>query len=286
MAETVRTSASTPFWAHMAPFAAFGLVSYLGDHGWVAWGIGAAVAVVLGWRWQPWRGDPATWAHVAPFALWITLMMSVAEASAANYTTRTVLCAALWISARPWRWYNRPRWDRWPWAVVVGVAMWVGWVGLESDWARSAWPALSEWYERYAVGPFPSGWGKLRPSMESYPYLPERTGWIHWGIHMLGTSVVIATIEEFFWRGFLYRWLCASRFTDVPLTHRDVPMMWTVAVLFGLEHTEWVAGIVTGWAYAQLLQKTGNIWMPVVAHAITNFLLGIYVLRTDSWWFW
>ena len=33
-------------------------------------------------------------------------------------------------------------------------------------------------------------------------YDPKVTGWISFTIHMIGTSVIIAVIEEFFYRGF------------------------------------------------------------------------------------
>ncbi|MCX7818541.1 MAG: CAAX prenyl protease-related protein [Kiritimatiellae bacterium] len=282
--ETV--TAPVPGWAHLLPFVLFLFVAHLlGDDAWWARLAGLAAAVgALAWQ-RPWR-DAATWAHIGPFATWLTVMYGASEPSAANYTLRTLLAGAMLLGTRPWRWYERPGWRDLPWAVAAGLGVFVLWVGFESDAFRALAPRIAEWYERYLVGPLPGGFGRLRAPMSSYPYLPARTGWIAFGIHMLGTSVVIATAEEFFWRGFLYRWLCARDFRSVSLAHRDVPMFLVVAVLFGLEHTEWFAGVLTGLVYGVLVLRSGRIWPAVFAHGLTNFLLGLHVLRADAWWFW
>ncbi|MDZ7778822.1 MAG: CPBP family glutamic-type intramembrane protease [Gemmatimonadota bacterium] len=37
-----------------------------------------------------------------------------------------------------------------------------------------------------------------------------------------------------------------------------------------------------GWLYL----RTANLWVPVIAHAVTNAILGGWVLVTGSWTFW
>jgi hypothetical protein len=39
-------------------------------------------------------------------------------------------------------------------------------------------------------------------------------------------------------------------------------------------------------AYGWLYLRTGNLWTAVVAHGITNALLGAWVLITGAWQFW
>ena len=47
-----------------------------------------------------------------------------------------------------------------------------------------------------------------------------------------------------------------------------------------------MAAIVAGLAYAWLYRRTGKLWTAVIAHAVTNLLLGIWVVRTGQWQFW
>jgi hypothetical protein len=56
--------------------------------------------------------------------------------------------------------------------------------------------------------------------------------------------------------------------------------------VFMLAHTLWLAAIIAGLAYAWLFVRTGKLWVPVIAHAVTNGVLGIWVLMTGSWAFW
>jgi CAAX prenyl protease-like protein len=58
------------------------------------------------------------------------------------------------------------------------------------------------------------------------------------------------------------------------------------AVLFGLEHHLWFAGVLAGLAYGWVYIRTGNLWMCIVSHAVTNALLGAWVICTQSWKFW
>jgi CAAX prenyl protease-like protein len=57
-------------------------------------------------------------------------------------------------------------------------------------------------------------------------------------------------------------------------------------VPFALEHHLWFAGLLAGVAYGWLYIRAGNLWVPVVAHTITNGLLGVWVLHTGHWEFW
>ena len=45
-------------------------------------------------------------------------------------------------------------------------------------------------------------------------------------------------------------------------------------------------GVVAGVAYGWMLLRTRDIWAVAIAHAITNGLLGIYVVWAEKWQFW
>jgi membrane protease YdiL (CAAX protease family) len=44
--------------------------------------------------------------------------------------------------------------------------------------------------------------------------------------------------------------------------------------------------VVAGLAYAWLYRRTGKLWVPVIAHAVTNGVLGVWVVMTGNWAFW
>ena len=47
-----------------------------------------------------------------------------------------------------------------------------------------------------------------------------------------------------------------------------------------------LAGIIAGLAYAGLYRATGNLWTAIIAHAVTNLVLGLWVLHSGAWGYW
>jgi hypothetical protein len=93
-------------------------------------------------------------------------------------------------------------------------------------------------------------------------------------------------MEELFWRSFLLRYAITSDFKSIPLGQFSWFSFIAISLLFGLEHHRWLVGIVAGMVYAGLLYRRKNLFDPIVSHAITNLLLGIYVVVTGKWSFW
>ena len=199
--------------------------------------------------------------------------------SAWQYAVRTAGGVAALLVFRPWRWYPRPQLRHVPLAIAAGVLVLVLWVAGESPWMPSG---LREVYERWAVLP----WGELREPVEGTPYAPSVCGWPLTVVRLLGSGLVIAVIEEFFWRGFLYRWTFGGDFTQVKPDTWDASRFILVAVVFGAEHAEWLAGVLAGLVYGALYVRTRDIWAPALAHVVTNVLLGFYVLQFGAWQFW
>jgi CAAX prenyl protease-like protein len=56
--------------------------------------------------------------------------------------------------------------------------------------------------------------------------------------------------------------------------------------VFVLVHTLWLAALIAGLAYALLYRATGKLWTAVIAHAVTNGALGLYVVLSGRWEFW
>lgn len=231
----------------------------------------------------------AIWAHTVPFMAWLLMMSLLGDPSGVRYAIQTAGGLLLLLLFRPWRWYERPKLRNLPLALAVGLLVFVFWVGLESAFFKNAFPAISEFYERWLVDPMRIG--KLREPLEVgadglYHYDPRVTGWPLFWVHMLGTTLVIGAIEEFMFRGFVYRWMQGSPFFKKPIGRMDAPMCILVSVLFALEHREWLMGFLCGLFYTWLMVRTRDIWAAVWAHAFTNGLLGWYALQSGAWWFW
>jgi CAAX prenyl protease-like protein len=100
--------------------------------------------------------------------------------------------------------------------------------------------------------------------------------------------VVVPLVEEIFWRGFLMRYLIRGDFQTVSLGTFEGKSFFGVAVLFMLGHAtaDWPAAFVTGLLYNGLLVRTRSLVACVLAHALTNLGLGLYIMTTRQWGFW
>ena len=93
-------------------------------------------------------------------------------------------------------------------------------------------------------------------------------------------------LEEVFYRSFLYRYLIRADFQSVPLSKFNWIAFLAVSGLFGFEHHEWLAGILCGFAYQGLVCRKGRLGDAMTAHALTNLLLGLWVVWQAAWHFW
>jgi CAAX prenyl protease-like protein len=100
--------------------------------------------------------------------------------------------------------------------------------------------------------------------------------------------IVVPLIEEIFWRGFLLRYLIDEKFYAVPVGAFSGFSFLVVTVGFGLAHSrrDWIAALITGALYNCIAYRTKSLTSCVVAHAVTNFLLGLWIMKTRQWGFW
>jgi CAAX prenyl protease-like protein len=93
-------------------------------------------------------------------------------------------------------------------------------------------------------------------------------------------------MEELFWRSFLMRWLQRPDFLTLAPQAVGLRAIMLATFVFVLAHTLWLAAAIAGLAYAWLYIRTGRLWVAVIAHAVTNGVLGIWVVATGNWAFW
>jgi CAAX prenyl protease-like protein len=152
-------------------------------------------------------------------------------------------------------------------ALVVGVGVCVMWVGV------------SGWYPKFGEPPKP--WN---------PHVQFGQGagmaWFFILVHLLGSSLVVPPLEEVFYRSFLYRWFVKENFQAMPMRQFHGLSFVVTAMVFGSTHQEWLSGILCGFAYQWLVIRKDRLGDAITAHAITNFLLGLWVIWKNDWSFW
>jgi CAAX prenyl protease-like protein len=128
-----------------------------------------------------------------------------------------------------------------------------------------------------------------RPAFNPLEELAATPVWayIFLAIRFLGLALVVPIIEEFFLRGFLMRFVVRDNWWTVPfgtLTTAAAVMGTAVPVL--MHPGELLAAFVWFSLVTWLMVRTRNIWDCVAAHAVTNLLLGIYVVTQHQWQLW
>ncbi len=114
-------------------------------------------------------------------------------------------------------------------------------------------------------------------------------GWmLSWIVlRIVGGVVTVPIAEELAFRGFGWRRLIASDFEDVSWRAFSWTALLVSSLLFGLMHGErWLAGTVAGLAYGLAMRWQGRLGDAIMAHAVTNALLALWVLWLGHWELW
>jgi CAAX prenyl protease-like protein len=210
-------------------------------------------------------------ARVLPFAVYIAFLVaeSVFGASLDGrwlYAAQVVIVAALIA----WFWPAYAELGRasgtagheWLPGVAVGVIVFALWINLDFEWAQIG---SGRAVAGQLAGGDRQGAGRL--------------------LRFCGAVLVVPVMEELFWRSFLTRWLDRTEFLAVDPKSVSWRSILIASAVFGAEHHLWLAGIVAGLTYGWLYRRTGSLWAVIVAHALTNALLEMWVHRTGNWHF-
>ena len=116
-------------------------------------------------------------------------------------------------------------------------------------------------------------------------------GWAYFlnvGCRFVRLVVIVPLVEEIFWRGFLLRWLIRDEFTTIPFGSYERMSFIIVTVLFMVEHApaDYPAALLTGALFNFVAIRTRSLSSCVLVHAVTNLLLGLYILHTGQTGFW
>ncbi len=105
-------------------------------------------------------------------------------------------------------------------------------------------------------------------------------------VRWVGASLMVPVMEELFWRSFLMRWIDNPDFERVKPEDITPKAMVLSSLVFMLAHTQWLGALIAGLLYAWLYKKTRSLWAAVLAHAVTNGVLGAWVVFSGHWQFW
>lgn len=167
--------------------------------------------------------------------------------------------------------------DQWGWITGgIGAVLWIGICELHLESSVLQMLSLStDWLPaREGVDPFIT----YAPGVSLISFLIAR---------FLLLAVCVPVAEELFLRGFLMRSVESEDWTELSLSsigRRGVVAATIYAV--ATHPGEIIAAIVWFSLVTWMMFRTGKFWNCVVAHAVTNFLLGVYVCWAKAWYLW
>lgn len=195
-----------------------------------------------------------------------------------GYVGKSIVGAGLvWII---WPYVAEMRWKVSGTAIAAGIAVFMIWVGLDPIVPKQLelWVLLG--LSTPPASP-PIAWNPIAQFGEG-----SALGWFFVCARILGSSIVVPPLEEVFYRSFIYRWIANPDFRATRLGEFSVKPFLLTALIFGFGHNEWLAGILCAATYQGLVCWKKNLGEAMTAHAVTNFLLGIYIVARGSWQFW
>ncbi len=171
------------------------------------------------------------------------------------------------VLIRWWKPYQlRPPHRAW-FAILIGVIALLVWIAPQ---------------EVFGIAPRRDGFDPSFFGSEVWAY------YLNTGMRFFRLVIIVPLAEEIFWRGFLLRYLIDDDFMDVPIGAFSWLSFAIVTGGFCIEHTfpDWPAAIITGMLFNAVAYYTRSLSACVLTHAVTNLILGIYVMRSGQWGFW
>ena len=212
--------------------------------------------------------------YIAPFAVFMGLLALHSVLPLPDLTDQilrvTVMTAVLWFIARP---VIDLRVTHLAATLGIGIAVFIVWIApdLLIPGYRHFWL-----FDNAVVG-------KAATSLAD----GSKLSWPVLTLRMIRAVIIVPIVEELFWRAWLMRWLIDNDFEKVPLGKYAPQAFWLVAILFASEHgSYWDVGLAAGIIYNWWMVRTRSLGDLILAHAVTNFILSVYVIAFGKWEYW
>jgi exosortase E/protease (VPEID-CTERM system) len=185
--------------------------------------------------------------------------------------------------------------DEWEWASLLRVVLAGGCLWLyRGYYAGLGWSLPASWLAIVVGLAVSFLWITLAqltaPESSSIMPFVASSDWVFatWlAIRLAGYIVIVPAAEELVFRGYLTRRLIAADFRTVPLGQFSFFSFLASSILFGALHGAfWLPGTLAGALFALVLYRRRRIIDAVLAHAITNSSIAVYVLATGDWSLW
>ncbi len=247
--------------------------------------------------------DPArlTRAHVMPLAVFMGFMILLQliggliewkhpeapwwRRDPAQFIYPIQTLVALGILIKYWRCYTF-NWS-WRWG-AVGVIF--GAVGI------GCWLLPTTLYDSMGLTGKTDGWLRWlgvdarRNGFNPGLFTDPAAYWISLSLRLFRAAVVVALVEEIFWRGFLMRFACdwEGDYWKQPFGRANWLSFLVVTGLFTAAHgqLDWAAAIVYGSLTYALCVWSKSLGACVIMHATANLLMGLYVMAYGKYGLW
>jgi CAAX prenyl protease-like protein len=217
------------------------------------------------------RDDLAYMLPMGTFLLFIAAAVHWPQWYAPLYAIKTLIVGVMLVLL--WHHYTPIRWNYWWLGAICGA------IGIVQ------WIALQLWLQHH--------FSFFRPSPDVFDPVKHfgdgtRLFWGFVGVRLLGAVAVVPVMEELFWRDWMWRTILAPNdFKLAKVGEWDWKAYLIVSGAFALVHGNWwLTAIVWGLSMGALLVWTRSLGACIVMHAVSNLLLGGYVLYTRDWSFW
>jgi CAAX prenyl protease-like protein len=212
-------------------------------------------------------------AYILPMGIFLAFTWAAGQWPATYaicYVLKTIATAIALIVL--WRRYTIIRWNAIGLGILIGIVGTFQWIGMQL--------LLQKHFAFFH--PSPDAFNPLT----HFTNRAEMIAFI--AVRLSGAVLVVPVMEELFWRDYLWRQILSPNdFKLAAVGEWAVAPLLIVSGVFATVHGNWwLTAIVWAMMIGGLLVYTKSLGACIVAHAVTNLLLGIYVLVYHDWAFW
>jgi hypothetical protein len=173
-------------------------------------------------------------------------------------------------------------------SIIIGALGFFLWItpNLIYDFIQSTELNYPQWLQHLGITKRDEGFNTH--------FIPTNSPWIFITLilRFVRLVIVVPIIEELFWRGWFMRAITAhftqKKWQSIPLGVSFLPTYWITALAIMLIHqpSDYLASFLWATLTYYLHIKTKKLYTNIIAHAVANLILGIYIIVTTKYGFW